>query len=111
MSKIIEICGAPGSGKTTTYNALITQWRQEFYWSPTVYPLIKLDFSSLKKMRSTFLQIVTKGKDYNALNAAGDRFVAQFPDYMDQFWNSHFFNPDDYYSGVDLRFRNGNVYW
>ncbi len=48
MSKILEICGAPGSGKTTTYNALQSIWRNDFNWSPTDFPEKKINYKNLK---------------------------------------------------------------
>jgi energy-coupling factor transporter ATP-binding protein EcfA2 len=111
MSKILEICGAPGSGKTTTYNALQSLWKKDYNWSPTEFPQKKLKLNSLKLFISSLRQQIKGEKDVFVLDQAGERFVAQFPEYMDQFWNSNFFKANPDYKGVDLRFRNINVYW
>jgi hypothetical protein len=111
MSKILEICGSPGSGKTTTYNALQSLWKKDFNWSPTEYPRKNINYKNLIKIISSLRQQIKREKDFVALDQAGERFVAQFPDYMDQFWNSNFFKASPDYKGVDLRFRNINVYW
>jgi thymidylate kinase len=111
MSHIIEICGAPGSGKTTTYNELVKIWQKDFNWTPTEYPQKKINYKNLKKIFSAIKQNFKREKDFNVLDQAGERFVEQFPDYMNQFWNSNFFKAHADYKGIDLRFRNINVYW
>lgn len=86
MANIIEFCGAPGVGKSTVYNAINKRWKATFDWAPAhkVYPR-KSVRHPLKRMARTFLNEQSL-VDEKAMRKAASRFIAHYPDYIDECW-------------------------
>src|SRR5687768_6866386 len=108
MAKILEFYGSPGAGKSTIYEELKDKWKKEFNWIPShhLFPKNKIKFESLRNFLSTLSRLIKNGNvDEVALKEAGDRFVVQYPDFIDAFWNNILLNQMKGYNGLDLRFE------
>ncbi|WP_299823025.1 hypothetical protein [uncultured Pontibacter sp.] len=134
MAKVVEICGSPGVGKSTIFEEIIRRKSREDSWTTAtnVNPYDEqswLDFAKkiareIRKGKKTlsnsrieennyeFVRRIYKdiknGKDYvdqTALKEAGDRFVAQFPEYLEACWGNIYLKQRKSSNGMDLRFE------
>jgi len=135
MAKIIEICGTPGVGKSTIFKEIESRnhknntWssvnnknpfgeetRQEFFYS--IFTELRKGRqpinSRVKKLESrmNFIKrIYRKYKlgrnfvDLYDLKSAGDKFIAQYPSYVDACWKNIFYRQAKSNNGLDLRFE------
>ncbi|WPP52906.1 AAA family ATPase [Catalinimonas niigatensis] len=135
MAKIVEICGSPGVGKSTIFSEIICRWERNNKWTVATnlnpqgpessYDFIKkivkevrkgkISVGSKSRKRESMYEFVRriyreikKGKNYVdevVLKKAGDRFVAQYPRYVDACWNNIFYRQKKSSNGLDLRFE------
>lgn len=90
MAKIIELCGVPGVGKTTTYSELKSVWNKHHKWIPAefLYPRKKVELKNPKTVFYTLSQRVRGILEHSEVKAAGERFVIENPKYLDSTWNA-----------------------
>ncbi|MBA2562841.1 MAG: hypothetical protein H0V14_07995 [Chitinophagaceae bacterium] len=113
MAKIVEFYGLPGVGKSTIYEDLKGKWKKEFNWIPShhLYTKKKI-FESLSKFLLIVGRIIKDGNfDDVAKKEAGDRFVAQYPEFIDAFWNNILYKQKKSYNGLDLRFERAKYFY
>lgn len=106
MARIIELTGPPGVGKTTYYEALVSEWKKKCVWIPAhlLYPTQKIRYDNIKVFTSSLLRNLNRNIDEEAFDEAGRRFVANYPEYVDAIFNDISVNKRNVY-GKDLRFR------
>jgi hypothetical protein len=110
MAKIVELSGCNGVGKSTLYKHLEISWSQNNIWIPSHYlfPKRKLSYFSFK---SFFVSIGKKliyqqsNFDDGPLNEAAERFLLQYPNFIDAFWELLALNYRRSYNRLDLRFE------
>ncbi len=109
MAKIVEFVGTPGVGKTTIYKEMITRSNKKHKWIPGefLFPKEKLTAEHYGTFILNFLKHITgrKGVDIMAMEEAGGRFVALYPEYIDQCWNNINCLHKKNINGLDLRFQ------
>jgi len=90
MSKIIELCGIPGVGKSTVYSVLVSTWNKKDKWIPAdfLYPKLKIDFKNPRNLISLFAGRIKGNLDLSELNEAGRRFVSEYPKYINHSWDA-----------------------
>jgi hypothetical protein len=90
MARIIELCGVPGVGKTSTYSTLKSVWDKNGKWIPAefLYPRKKVDLKNPKRFVVSLTKKVRGLLEPAELKAAGERFVAAYPEYLDGSWNA-----------------------
>ena len=114
MAKIVEFYGSPGVGKSTIYDELKGKWKKDYNWIPShhLYTKNKIKFESLSKFLLSVARIIKNGNmDDVAMKEAGDRFVAQYPEFIDAFWNNIIFKQKKSYNGLDLRFERAKYFY
>ncbi|MFZ0490880.1 MAG: hypothetical protein WAM00_11590 [Salegentibacter sp.] len=133
--KIVELCGSPGVGKSTIFGQIDRRERQEFSWTTASNKLPMGNESRLEFLRKVLNEILNGKKPVNPrsqkmeswfeyarriyrgiklgrnfvdlyiLKEAGDRFVAQYPQYVDACWENLFYRQARSSNGLDLRFE------
>lgn len=108
MARIVELGGPPGVGKSTLFNEMSAQWSIESSWIPAhfLYPQQKLRFDSLSSLLLSFERkfTISEGNvDERELKEYGDRFIAQYPSFINACWNN-IFSVHHSSNGTDLRF-------
>jgi shikimate kinase len=90
VSKIIELCGIPGVGKSTVYSVLVSSWNKKDKWIPAdfLYPKQKIDLKSPRNLISLFAGRIKGNLDLSELNETGKRFVSEYPKYMNHSWDA-----------------------
>ena len=114
MAKIVEFYGPSGVGKSTIYEELKGKWKKDFNWIPSyhLYAKNEIKFESLSKFLLTVTRITKNGNiDDVAMKEAGDRFVAQYPEFLDALWNNILFKQKKSYNGLDLRFERAKYFY
>jgi len=114
MAKIVEFYGSPGVGKSTIYEELKRKWSKDSNWIPShhLFTKKKIKFESLSKFLSDVANIIKNGNiDDVAMKDAGDRFVAQYAEFIDAFWNNIIFKQKKSYNGLDLRFERAKYFY
>lgn len=135
MAKIIEICGTPGVGKSTIFkeiearnnnkntwcsvsnkNPFGEETREEFFKSilkeisqgrkPINSRVPKLE-SYINYLRRVYrkYKLGRNFIDLYDLKMAGERFVAQYPTYVDACWKNIYYRQAKSSNGLDLRFE------
>ena len=109
MSKIIEITGPAGVGKTTILNNLGQIWKESDNWilKQRLFPRQKIHPLNVSSLAQNLPYLIKFGKtnlDNTALLNAGRRFIMQNSAYLDVYWH----NLDTCYcrdlNGFDSRF-------
>lgn len=93
MSKIIEITGPAGVGKTTILNNLGQVWKETDNWilKQKLFPRQKIDPLNVSSLAQNLPYLIKFGKtnlDNTALLNAGKRFIMQNSAYLDVYWHS-----------------------
>lgn len=135
MGKIIELCGSPGVGKSSIFYELEKRRSKKNTWTTasndnpygeksfddfvlSIFNKIKtglIQYYSKSNSQDSFLEFVRfiyreikKGKnfvDLDGMKAAGDRFVAQNPEYIEACWGNIIARQTKSQNGLDLRFE------
>ncbi|MEJ8800543.1 hypothetical protein [Pontibacter sp. H249] len=132
MAKFIELCGSPGVGKSTIFRELEKRIKKHYNCSTasTANPMGNEDLPAFgkrviasirggKKYLNSRLETdyefirriykeVKNGRNHvdpEVLKAAGDRFVAQYPEYVNACWGNIFYKQSKSANGLDLRFE------
>ena len=132
MAKIVEICGSPGVGKSTIFKEIERRRKSTDIWttSSDINPYGDQNFKEyvvkileeIKKGRyrkslinqnkeSTFAFLkriykeIKRGRnsDPTSKKEAGERFVEQFPEYMNACWGNIYYRQVTSINGLDLR--------
>lgn len=133
--KIIELCGSPGVGKSTIFWHIEKKQKPKNPWTTASNKLplgneSRADFlwkvwgeilkgkkpvnPRSKKMESWYeyarriyhgIKLGRNFVDLYILKEAGDRFVAQYPQYVDACWKNLFYRQAKSSNGLDLRFE------
>ena len=114
MAKIVEFYGSPGVGKSTIYEKLKDKWKKDFNWIPShlLYTKKKIKLEGLNKFLLAVVRAIKNGNfDDVEMKEAGDRFVAQYPEFIDAFWNNILFKQKKSYNGLDLRFERAKYFY
>lgn len=107
MAKIVEMCGAPGVGKSTIFKEIENRKGENRKWATAtnLNPFIR---KSLPYFVEKVVRAINNRKSYNdsvALKDAGDRFVTQFPEYINACWSNIFYRQNRSFNGLDVRFE------
>ncbi len=106
MAKIVEFYGSPGVGKSTIYKELEGKWKKNYNWIPSHHLYKKKEFEKLNKIFFSVARLIKYGGvDDAAMKEAGERFIAQYPEFIDAFWNNILSKQKKSYNGLDLRFE------
>lgn len=110
MSKIVELVGAPGVGKTTLFKEIEARWNKNDNWMPGqyFYPRKKIiSENSGSFILNTFRRIRDRnGKvDTREMEEAGARFVELYPEYINECWNNISCTQKRNANGLDLRIQ------
>ncbi len=114
MAKMVEIYGSPGVGKTTIYDALKHRWKKNNNWIPgdQLFLRNKIKLQSFNLFFSTTLKRIRNGSiDEAAMKEAGDRFISEFPRFIDIFWNEIFIQQKKSLNGLDLRLEKAKYFY
>lgn len=133
MAKIVEICGSPGVGKSTIFKEIERRRKSTDIWTTAnnINPYGEQNFKEyvakileeIKKgpyrkslnnqnKESTFAYIkriykeIKRGRNYSdptSKKEAGERFVEQFPEYMNACWGNIYYRQVKSINGLDLR--------
>lgn len=105
MAKMIELCGAPGVGKSTIYNTLASRWNNTHEWIPAdhLYPYVNSNYSWVINLLKVYLKKDFRKADIQALRNAGSRFIYQYPEYIEACMNNIFSNEKESFNGTDQR--------
>lgn len=108
MSKIIEITGPPGVGKSTVYNKLSREWKKKYNWAPETkfYPqTTSAKFGSAEHLifhaRKQFKKPIFS-------NQKGYDFLKNHPDFVNLCWRFIDRNRAKDHLDVDDRFRSAD---
>lgn len=109
MARIIELCGVAGVGKTTIFKEMISRWDHHSDWIPGhfLFPQQKLRFDTLSKLLLSVERKFTTSEgniDERIMKPYGDRFLANYPEYIDACWHNIFSINHKKGNGPDLRF-------
>jgi dephospho-CoA kinase len=107
MSKIIELCGIPGVGKSSVYYAMSKAWNKDKKWVPADFllPQQKINLRNPKAFVVSLSKRISKVMDAPLLKDAGIRFVEKYPEYINGSWgaiNRKHINRED---GPDVRLK------
>lgn len=135
MGKIIELCGSPGVGKSSIFYELEKRKNKKYRWTTAsnTNPYGDKNFYDfvidiLKKVKKGKNQVDSKSKnlesfydfarfiyreikkgrnfvDLDAMKEAGNRFIAQYPKYIEACWGNIFARQTKSLNGLDLRFE------
>lgn len=110
MARIVEFVGSPGVGKTTIYRELITRSSKKHKWiaAEFLFPKEKLVLENYSRFILNVIRLIIKKRghvDTIAMEDAGGRFVASYPDFIDQCWNNINCIHKKNVNGSDLRFQ------
>jgi adenylate kinase family enzyme len=113
MAQIVEFCGAPGTGKSTIYNEVVSLYKKESNWIPGkyLYPLTNLHYKYVPGFITSF--ILRKRKQYNfaEMNSAAKRFIEQNKEFMDCCWNNIYYKQKNSFNSEDNRFRAAEIWF
>lgn len=110
MAKIVELMGSPGVGKTTIYQKMTKRWIKNYNWIPAefLFPKEKLVLENYSRFILNVMRLIMGKKfpfDTMAMEEAGGRFVALYPEYIDKCWNNINSIHKKNINGLDLRFQ------
>lgn len=131
MAKIVEICGSPGVGKSTIFKEIERRRKSSDIWTTAtnINPYGDQNFTeyvvkileeikkgssrnSIINQESTFAFLkriykeIKRGRNYtdpNLKKEAGERFVEQFPEYINACWGNIYYRQVKSINGLDLR--------
>lgn len=131
MAKIVEICGSPGVGKSTIFKEIERRRKSSDIWTTAtnINPYGDQNFTeyvvkileeikkgssrnSIINQESTFAFLkriykeIKRGRNYtdpNLKKEAGERFVEQFPEYINACWGNINYRQVKSINGLDLR--------
>jgi thymidylate kinase len=112
LSGIIELCGAPGAGKSTIYKEIVANWKKKYNWVPGhfLYPTTKINTHNLKYFTKSLVDKIYKTTDAAAMKNAGEEFIVENPVYVDAVWNNIFYRNKENFNSGNLRFHAAD-YW
>jgi thymidylate kinase len=112
LARIIELCGAPGAGKSTIYAEIVEHWKKDDNWVPGhfLYPSQKIRRTNFKLFAKSLIDKIYKIPDAAAMKNAGEQFVAENPVYVDAVWNNIFYRNKEIVNSGNLRFHAAD-YW
>jgi deoxyadenosine/deoxycytidine kinase len=111
LARIIELCGAPGVGKSTVYKEINNQWKKSCNWIPAhkLYQTKNPSSSYLKKIHSFFFKTEIIGE--REMRKAGKRFIETYPDYIESCWKHITLKEKSSINNTDQRFEKaGHVF-
>ena len=106
MAKIVEFFGPPGVGKSTIFKEIglrrkkIFKWITSKYWDPATFQQNKyFSFNFYKRL------IRKDNADSIKLRDAGNRFIVQYPEFMDACWQNIIHKHKVSHNKLDIRFQ------
>jgi hypothetical protein len=105
MARIMELCGSPGVGKSTIYNALMSKWTKTDNWIPADYlfPYVKSNYKWVYDFLKMFAKKDLRAADVRVLRNAGSRFISQYPEYIEACINHLLSDEKESLNGTDQR--------
>lgn len=109
MSRVIEICGSPGVGKSTIYKEVVKNWNKYDKWIPSekLYPYKKIKLNNIKSSIRLITELLINRRniaDLDMMKEAGERFINQNPAYIKAFWKAIYLGNNPISNGKDLKF-------
>lgn len=107
MSKIVELCGGPGVGKSTIYKHLSKHWRKTDNWIPAEYlfPYVKTNYKPLLNFIKRVSETDFRKEDVRSMRNAGSRFISKHPEYIEACINKILVIDKKNLNGSDQRFE------
>jgi adenylate kinase family enzyme len=107
LAKIVEFCGAPGTGKSTLYNELVSLWKKDSNWIPgkNLYPLARLQYKNVPGFINSVFLRARKQYNFVEMKSAAKRFIEQNQELMDCCWNNIYYKQKNSFNREDNRFR------
>jgi dephospho-CoA kinase len=106
MAKIIEFFGPPGVGKSTIFKEIELRRKKNFKWITSKY-WSQATFDQNRYFSFNFYKgLITKSSvDAIKLTDAGNRFIIQYPEFMDACWQNIINKHKVSYNKLDIRFQ------
>jgi adenylate kinase family enzyme len=113
LAKLVEFCGAPGTGKSTIYNELISIWKKDSNWIPgeNLYPVARLNYKNVSGFINTIFGKAKKQYNFAEMNSAAKRFIVQNEEFMDCCWNNIYYRQKKSFNSEDNRFRAAEIWF
>ena len=106
MAKIVEFFGPPGVGKSTIFREIELRWKKDLTWITSKHWSLATRQKN-KYYRFNFLKRFIKNYDIDSikLNEAGNRFIAQYPEFIDACWQNIVYKHKESLNKLDIRFQ------
>ena len=106
MAKIVEFFGPPGVGKSTIFKEIELRRKKNFKWITSKY-WSQATFEKNKYFSFNFYKgLITKNNiDTLKLKDAGNRFIVQYPEFMDACWQNIIHKHRVSHNKLDIRFQ------
>lgn len=107
MARLIELCGCPGVGKSTIYQAICSKNKSSSTFIPSHQIFKKkINFSSPRHLAEFLLsRFVHQNNNSEELKKAGDKFISIYSKYIDACWSNIYYKQAINLNGLDLRFE------
>jgi tRNA uridine 5-carbamoylmethylation protein Kti12 len=113
LAKLVEFCGAPGTGKSTLYKELVTLWMKDSNWIPgkKLYPVEKLKYNDVPGFINSIFLRARKQYNFVEMKSAAKRFIEQNQELMDCCWNNIYYRQKNPFNSEDNRFRATEIWF